>query len=473
MKVLHISAECYPVAKVGGLADVVGSLPKYQNKLGTKAGVVMPYYQNTALLKNKETIDYACTVDLGETRYEAVVLKLDAQIEYPLYRVKIPGLLDRKNVYGYSDDTERFLAFQKVVLDWILQFETKPEILHCHDHHTGLIPFMASKAHKYQPLSEIPSVLTIHNAQYQGAFSFNKLHYFPPYDLSHSGLLEWDEQINPLAAAIKCAWKVTTVSPSYLKELRLAANGLEWLLDHEKDKSSGILNGIDTDVWNPETDPMISRNYNAKTIVSGKRNNKRFLCDRFELDPQKPLFAFIGRLVGEKGAELLPHIFKKALEANDLELNLLILGSGNHDIERELKDLKPLFKGNYNAFIGYDEKLSHLIYAGADFLLMPSRVEPCGLNQMYALRYGTLPIVSAVGGLKDTVVDIDTENGFGICHEQVSVEEAFRAIKRGCKLYREPTRFKKICKQIMQIDHSWECAAINYLELYKSFIHPN
>jgi starch synthase len=258
-----------------------------------------------------------------------------------------------------------------------------------------------------------------------------------------------------------------------LVELRAAANGLEWLLDNEKGKSSGILNGIDTEVWDPETDPMISKNYRSNTIDSGKRNNKLFLCDQFELDPNKPLFVFIGRLVGEKGAELLPEIFETLLKDSELDLNILVLGSGDSEVEKQLDTLKAQFKGNYNTYIGYDEKLSHLMYAGADFLLMPSRVEPCGLNQMYALRYGTLPIVRSIGGLKDTVIDIDSKGGFGICHEHTTVADAIHAVKRACDLYQDQTRFKKIRKQIMQIDHSWDSAAINYIELYQSLTHQN
>jgi starch synthase len=471
MNSIHMSAECYPVAKVGGLADVVGALPKYQNKLGKKTAVVMPFYDNKFTQQNSFRTDHNSQVDLGDTSYDVEVLQLtNNDLGYPLYTVKIPGLLDRENVYGYEDDTERFVAFQKATLDWILQFEKKPEIVHCHDYHVGLIPFMMSQAYKYASLKDIPTILTIHNAQYQGQFSFDKLHYFPAYDLSHSGLLEWDQQINPLAAAVKNTWAVTTVSPSYLIELRSAANGLEWLLDNEKGKSMGILNGIDTDVWNPATDPMISKNFNGRNIASGKSNNKNYLCDKFKLDPNKPLLAFIGRLVGEKGAELLPDIFKKTLENKSTDASILVLGSGDPATEEALRSLNTSHKGNYNTFIGYDEQLSHIIYAGADFLVMPSRVEPCGLNQMYSLRYGTIPIVRSIGGLKDTITDIQEENGFGICHEHTTVEDATYAIERACELYKDQTRFKKIRKQIMQIDHSWDSAASNYIELYQKLI---
>lgn len=472
MNIIHISAECYPVAKVGGLADVVGALPKYQNKAGKKTGVVMPFFDNKFAKNNKFRLDHRSSVSLGDLVYDVEVLLLeDLDLGYPLYAIKIPGLLDRENVYGYENDTERFVAFQKAALNWILQFHDKPEIIHCHDYHTGLIPFMAAKAHMYESLRDIPTILTIHNAQYQGQFSFDKLHYFPEYDLSNSGLIEWADQINPLAAAVKNSWAVTTVSPSYLIELRSAANGLEWLLDNEKGKSSGILNGIDTEVWNPATDPMISKNFNTNSSLSGKKDNKMFLCDKFNLDPKKPLFAFIGRLVGEKGAELLPQIFRNSLSNPDIEVNILVLGSGDPQVETELAALNEEFSGNYNTFIGYDETLSHIIYAGADFLVMPSRVEPCGLNQMYSLRYGTIPIVRSIGGLKDTIIDISEEGGFGICHNNTEVDEASNAIVRAHELYRDQPRFKKIRKQIMQIDHSWDSAATNYIELYQTLLN--
>ena len=469
MDIVHISAECYPIAKVGGLADVVGALPKYQNKLGKKSVVVMPYYDTKFTQNNKFKNDHYGSVLLGDLLYYFEVLLLDSEeLGYPLYLIKIPGLMDRQNVYGYNDDTERFMAFQKAVLNWIVQFHDKPKIVHCHDYHTGLIPFMMQYAYKYESLKEIPTVLTIHNAQYQGQFSFDKLNYFPEYDLTVSGMLEWAQMINPLAAAVKCASAITTVSPSYLIEIRTAANGLEWLFDNEKEKSIGILNGIDTEVWNPVTDPMVTKNFNKQTALSGKKHNKQFLCEKFNLDPKKPLFAFIGRLVTEKGAEILPEIFRQVLNNPKLKTNILVLGSGDKKVEKELDEIKNTYPGNYNTFIGYDEVLSHIIYAGADFLVMPSRVEPCGLNQMYSLRYGTIPIVRSIGGLKDTIVDISEKDGFGICHDNTEVTEAVDAIKRAIVLYKDQPRFKKIRKKIMQIDHSWDSAANNYIDLYNN-----
>lgn len=465
MKIVHVSAECYPIAKIGGLADVVGSLPKYQNRLNENASVVMPFYNNSFTQNNNFKVLYEDSLTIDKS-YNFQILELEKNaLGFTLYFVDVPELLFKDYVYS-NNDTDRFLAFQIATLNWIVRSNNKPDIIHCHDHHTGLIPFMMSYCYDYQSLKETPSILTIHNAQYQGWFSHNKGYLIPRFDVKHIGLLDWDNCINPLATAIKCAWKVNTVSPSYMEELKEKANGLEGLLTHEGAKCSGILNGIDTNVWNPETDRFIIKNYTVKTIASGKKANKRWLCNEFNLDPKRPLFAFIGRLVGEKGADLFPEIFDKALGNN--KISLLLLGSGHEHVQQGLEGLKDRYIGAYNAFIGYDEKLSHIIYAGADFLLMPSRVEPCGLNQMYSLRYGTIPVVNNIGGLKDTIIDISKDDGFGIKHDEADVNQVVKAITRARQLYEEVETFKQTRKYIMAIDHSWNASANAYIQLYKS-----
>ncbi|WP_285057309.1 glycogen synthase [Pedobacter ginsengisoli] len=467
MEIIHLSAECYPIAKVGGLGDVVGALPKYQNKLGHVAKVVMPAYQTKFLRENEFEVVYDGWGKLGFQNFPVRIFREKTnKLGFDVFLVHIAGLMDRENVYGYGDDTERFLAFQIAVLDWMAQWEHKPDVIHCHDHHTGLVPFMTAYCSQFRKLSSVPTVLTIHNGQYQGQFGWDKLHYIPPFDLWKAGQLEWQGAINPLAAAIKCAWRVTTVSPSYLEEIRYNANGLESLLSQERGKSVGILNGIDNEVWDPSTDTMLYKPYGIKILEAGKKANKEALCNVFNLDPEKPLFTFIGRLVGEKGADLLPDIFYSALLQSNGEMNVLVLGSGDPQVEGRLNHLKEAFPGNYNAYIGYNEQLSHQIYAGADFLLMPSRVEPCGLNQMYALRYGTIPIVRRIGGLKDTVIDIG-DNGFGICHDQTSVWDVGHAIDRALELYADAKKVKEIRKFMMQLDHSWDKAAQQYINLYQ------
>ena len=275
-----------------------------------------------------------------------------------------------------------------------------------------------------------------------------------------------------MAAAIKCASAVTTVSPSYLNEINSQARGLESLFREVKRKSKGILNGIDIEVWNPATDKMLKKNFYVNDFKKGKHENKEELCALFNLDVTKPLFCFIGRLLEEKGADLLPHAAAFALSENYKEINILVLGTGSLEIENQLGHLLISYKGNCNVYIGYNEKLAHLMYAGSDFLLMPSRVEPCGLNQMYALRYGTVPIVRRTGGLRDTVVDFG-DDGNGICHDQATVSDVCYSIKRAVALYKDKKKLNRLIKKGMNIDHSWENVCKEYIGVYNLIINQN
>ncbi|MFH6959863.1 glycogen synthase [Flavobacterium aquidurense] len=473
MEIFHISAECYPMAKVGGLADVVGALPKYQKNAGHEVRVVVPCYDTKFRNENDFERVHQGSISLGDFDFPFSILKeINDKLGYELYLIEIEELFNRSNVYGYEDDIERFLSFQIAALDWISSRNTIPDIINCHDHHTGLIPFMVKYAYKYENLRSVRTVITIHNGLYQGWFGFDKLHYLPEFDLIHVGFLEWDHSINSLAVGVKCAHAVTTVSPSYLNEINISANGLEALFRSVRDKSKGILNGIDFEVWNPFKDQMIAENYSVETSESGKQKNKEKLCEQFDLDPAKPLFSFIGRLFEEKGGDLLPQASALALSENYENINILILGSGNSAIEEQLIQLRNDYNGNYNVFIGYNEELAHLIYAGSDYILMPSRVEPCGLNQMYALRYGTIPIVRRTGGLRDTVIDFG-DNGNGICHDQASVGDICYSINRAVKLYDDKINFYKIRKMGMGIDHSWERVCQEYIEIYTLIIEKN
>lgn len=465
MAIIHVAAECFPVAKVGGLADVVGALPKYQNQKGKKTEVIMPFYNLVFTKENKFQEIFSDEIQLKGNSYSFKVLKVKEKSDFTIYFIDIPELLFKEYVYS-SNDTIRFLAFQIAVLKWIITWDKKPEIIHLHDHHTGLIPFMMTQSFQFDILKNIPTVFTIHNAQYQGWFSYDLIDLIPEFNFTKVGLLDWNGEINPMAAAIKCAWSVTTVSPTYMEELKKNANGLETLLQSESKKCQGILNGIDVDVWNTETDAFLIKNYKKTAVVSGKKGNKDWICKEFDLEKSKPLLVFIGRFVHDKGCDLFAEVFKKYL--NELDLSVLILGSGDPKIQEELTKLNETFKGKYHYVSGYNEPLSHIMYAGADFLLMPSRIEPCGLNQMYALRYGTVPIVNSVGGLKDTVIDYRKNNGFGICIHQCTEEEIKNALQAAIKLYDNKEVIKKIKNHIMSIDHSWSVSAKEYEQLYKS-----
>jgi starch synthase len=469
MEIIHVSAECYPMAKAGGLGDVVGALPKYQTKLGHIAKVVMPMYRTKFLYNHEFEVVHKGAFGMAHYWFEYTIIREATNVlGFDLYLVDINGLLDREKIYGYDDDTERFTAFQIAVVDWMSKWHHHPDIVHVHDHQAGLVPFMMQHCYAYKNLSSIKTILTIHNAQYQGWMDWSKSNYIPDWDKWKSGLLEWDNTINSLASAIKCASKVNTVSHGYLEELVYMANGLEKLFQYERGKCFGILNGIDTEVWDPETDKYLDEKFGLKDFAEKKLANKKDLCRRFNLEENKPLIIFIGRLVGEKAADLLPQVIGDSIYFMEGKMNFLVLGSGDPYIEYQLSNLHIHLFGYYNTQIGYNEKLSHEMYAGADFLLMPSRVEPCGLNQMYALRYGTIPIVRRTGGLKDTVKDFGEPDGFGICFNTASVGDICHAVYRATELYDQPEKMNEIIRHIMQIDHSWERSTEIYLNLYRA-----
>ncbi len=471
MEILHVSAECYPVAKAGGLGDVVGALPKYLNQLGHTAKVIMPMYRTKFLYANDWEVVHKGGTNLGNWWFEFTVIKEKTnKLGFDLYLLDINGLLDREKVYGYADDTERFTAFQISVLDWVTSWNHRPDVIHCHDHHTALIPFMMKHCYRYAKLNAVPSVLTIHNAEYQGWMGWDRINYIPEWDMWKWGMLDWQNTINPLASGIKCADKVTTVSPTYLEELRYMSNGLEALFEYERGKCVGILNGIDADVWDPAADTYISHAYSPKTAEAGKAKNKMQLCEQFNLDFEKPLIVFIGRLVGEKGADLLPQVIGDSFYFIGRKMNFLVLGSGEPVVETGLRDLQALSQYDYNVFVGYNETLSHVMYAGADFLLMPSRVEPCGLNQMYAMRYGTIPMVRRTGGLRDTVIDFGDPGGYGICYDYTSVGDISHAIFRAVELYRDKKKTNALRATMMALDFSWQKSVAGYVDLYKTMV---
>jgi starch synthase len=467
MEIIHVSAECYPVAKAGGLGDVVGALPKYQRALGHIAKVVMPMYRTRFLAENEWEVVHKGFTHLHNYWFNYTVIKEKTnKLGFDLYLVDIYGLLDREKIYGYSDDTERFFAFQIAVVDWLAAWAHHPDVIHVHDHHTALIPFMVKYCYAYNHLQDVGTVLTIHNAQYQGQTGMDKTTYIPDWDIWKRGLLEWEGALNPLACGIRCAWKVTTVSPTYLEEMRYSAAGLEALLEYEKGKCSGILNGIDTVVWDPATDRYLQDHYDLATVETGKERNKQILCERYNLDARKPLITFIGRLVADKGADLLPQTIEDSFYYIGRKMNFFVLGSGLPEIEGQLQAKRDLARGDYNTYIGYDEGLSHLIYAAADFILMPSRVEPCGLNQMYALRYGTVPVVRNTGGLHDTVIDYGDKGGYGIRFMHASVQDITHGIWRSLELYNQGPMLQETRQKMMQLDFSWEASVRAYLELY-------
>jgi starch synthase len=471
MVIVHVSAECYPMAKAGGLGDVVGALPKYQKKMGDEALVVMPMYKTKFLEQQQWDVHFKGEANLGDWFFNFTIIKLkSSQLGFNLYLVDINGLLDRPKIYGYTDDNDRFIGFQIAVVNWLSNWSQQPDVVHCHDHQAGLVPFMMKHCYDYQKLQNVKTVITIHNAQYHGAMGWDKSELIPRWDTWKHGLLEWNNIINPLATAVKCADRVTTVSPTYMHELKIHSNGLESLFEYEKGKCIGILNGIDNEVWDPSTDPMVPFHYGIKNFTEGKRKNKEAICERYNLNIDKPLIVFIGRLVGEKAADVLPGAIQHALDKTNCGANFLMIGAGDTAVESALNYLVQLYPGDYNTFIGYEESTAHEAYAAADFLLMPSRVEPCGLNQMYALRYGTIPMVRDTGGLHDTVVDMGEPNGFGIRFLHATEADIVYSIERAISVYKDKEQMKKMITQSMEIDHSWDAVVKAYKNVYESIV---
>lgn len=468
--IIHLSAECYPVAKVGGLGDVVGALPKYLRQAGFDAWVVMPWYNKPFVAEHEVEQVYRGTIHQGSEPLEVEVYReKEDTLGFGLFLIRIPGLLDRDEVYGYADESEQFMAFQHGFLQWITEMAIHPDVIHCHDHHTGLIPFLMYHCSRFSALKQVPTVATVHNGQYQGRMSWNKGILLPTFDTWKWGLLDWDRMINPLAALIKCCWVYTTVSEGYLRELTEQSNGLERLFEMEGEKGVGIINGIDAELWNAATDPMLHRNYGIADVQSGKEANKSILCQAYGLDASLPLISYIGRFAGEKGADLLPPLIEQVLSTDDAPA-MVVLGSGDPAVEEAMRRLAETFRGKLGVHIGYQEQLAHRIYAASDFLIMPSRVEPCGLNQLYAMRYGTVPIVRSTGGLRDTVQDINTEGGYGITFREASIADARKAIDRARRLYPEKKSMQQLRRKIMKLDFSWDRAADRYIRIYEQIM---
>ncbi len=477
MHIIHLSAECYPAAKAGGLGDVVGSLPKYLNKQGEFCEVIIPKYKTPWLEEQEYDFVWEASAPLGHNYFNFKIFKESSnKLGFPLYVIDIPGRFDRPGVYidpwsghGYWDEFERALSFQIAALEWIRTFHKTPDVIHCHDHHTGLVPFMMKQSVRFSLLEDVPSIITVHNAEYQGQNSMMHADTIPPFIPQNYGLLEWNGQLNSLASALKCAWQISTVSQSYMEELGYASSGLETLFQQEAAKSRGIVNGIDSEIWDPATDPLIEHNFSSRTIKSGKKKNKEVLCEQFGLNPELPTIAFIGRLVREKGADLLPDLVRNFM-LSEHEVNFVLLGTGDPILHDIFTHLENDHFGYFDATLEYNEKLAHQMYAGSDFILMPSRVEPCGLNQMFAMRYGTIPIVRSVGGLIDTVIDIDEGNGYGFRFDDFALHEAEHAIIRAIELYKNKKDLQKVVSRIAKLDYSWNNSAKEYINMYNELL---
>ncbi|MCM8778654.1 MAG: glycogen synthase GlgA [Candidatus Omnitrophica bacterium] len=453
LKVLYVSSEVEPFAKTGGLADVAGSLPVALEKLGVDVRVVMPHYKNIKVNGNR-----------GFLGKNVIV-----------YFVNHPEYFHRDYLYGtpegdYPDNLERFAYFSKEIFNIAKENNFSPDIIHCNDWQTALVPVYLKTIFNEDPFfKNTKTILTIHNLAYQGIFP--KEH-FPLLGLDWSLFnidgLEFYGKVNIMKGGIVFSDFITTVSPTYSKEIQTKefGYGLEGLLTKRKENLWGILNGIDYEVWNPLKDPVIPFKYSFNTLQN-KYVNKEYLQleTGLEINKDKPLLGIITRLADQKGLDILAPIIETLCK---MDLQFILLGTGDKVYHELFEKIKVKYPRKTSINLKFDAELARKIYASADIFLMPSRFEPCGLGQMISLKYGTIPVVRKTGGLADTVIDYeprsDTGNGFTFtAYESLSLLEA---IKRALSVYRDKKSWMRLIKRAMEADFSWKVSAEKYLRLY-------
>ncbi len=490
MKILMTTSEAVPFAKTGGLADAVSALSLALASLGHDVRIVMPRYYGIDREK-LEALEGPLGVHVGGGEEWSSVYRsrlppphgADEQgPEIPVYFIDHEIFFGRDGVYGtpsepdFSDNPRRFSFFSRAVFQLCRKIGWYPDILHAHDWPTALVPVMLRFGEKTDGFANTKSVLTIHNLGYQGVYSKESFPYTRlPWDIFKvAGFEDWD-RMNLLKAGLVCADRLTTVSPTYAEETKTAAYGfrLDGVLRARSADYAGILNGIDADVWNPRKDPTIPSRYDPDDL-SGKAVDKAALQKEFGLpvDPDIPVIGMITRLTDQKGVgELFGASYGSAWSiCADMRVQMVILGSGEKWCENELRSLASRLP-NLRATIGYNERLSHLIEAGADFFLMPSRYEPCGLNQMYSLAYGTLPIVRCTGGLADTVENFDQEtgDGTGFMFDDLTPRAIYDTVGWAVwAYYNKSELIGRMRSRAMRKDFSWVRSARKYADLYES-----
>lgn len=481
MKIAFVATEAVPFAKTGGLADVSGSLPKALEKLGCEVKLFLPKYN----LIDEVTFGMHYNWEIGEMpiRINGVIRSVHVhQTKLPGSDVEVnfidcPHYFFRGKIYSDDiDEDERFILFSKAVIETCQRMQWAPDVIHCNDWQTGLIPLFIKDNYNWDKLFDHTStVFTIHNIGYQGRFSKSTLLaaeirselYYP------SGPVELEKSVSFMKAGIVFSDMINTVSNKYSHEILTDeyGAGLQDVLRSRKPDVFGILNGVDYDEWNPETDKYLPHKY-SMTDLSGKMKIKKFLMVHFNLafDENRPLIGMISRLVTQKGVDIFAGAVSDLMK---LDAEWIILGSGEDKYEALFRSMSYDYSGRLSSYIGYNNELSHLIEAGADIFLMPSRYEPCGLNQIYSLKYGTVPVVRKTGGLADTVKDWDEENYYGFDHgngfsfNDYSSYALYTSVERAVSAFKHKAIWKKIQHNGMKLDYSWNISAEKYMELYK------
>ncbi|HOI44649.1 MAG TPA: glycogen synthase [Candidatus Aminicenantes bacterium] len=503
MKVAIYASEVIPYAKTGGLADVAGALPAYLNKLGIESILFMPLYRevrrkNLPLKKIIEKGEFEWAGSLGReargdhsspagrsarTSYEKASFSLwehDAG-SFRACFVENDAYFDRDFLYGtpagdYPDNGERFGFFSRAALESLKILDFRPHILHCHDWQSAMALAYLQFIYPNDPFfREVRSLFTIHNLAYQGLFDKSILPTIGlPESLFNMNDLEFYGKVNFLKAGILYSTAVSTVSPRYSREIQTPEMGfgLDGLLRSRSSVLHGVLNGVDYDHWNPRTDTLIPANFGPGDL-GGKQVCKKGLLEAFQLpDSPSPVVGMVSRLAGQKGLDIVCEALKGIFA---LGVKLVVLGTGEEKIHELLKEAQKDYPDQLGLKIAFDERLAHMIYAGSDIFLIPSRYEPCGLTQMYSLKYGTIPVVRATGGLDDSIREFDpgTQSGNGFKFEDYSAVALTGSLKKAVDLVRQPRIWGALVRNAMACDFSWERAAGNYVELFKKISSPS
>ncbi|MDQ3322894.1 MAG: glycogen synthase [Acidobacteriota bacterium] len=469
MRVAVLAAEAVPYSKTGGLGDVAGALPKALKQIGVDSVLITPCYLQTKG-------EYLSKVAFDDLQFNWRGRPVRTKVFYseangsPTFLIDAPEYFHRSSIYGFREDYERFAFFNHAALRLLERIGAPPDIVHLNDWHCGFAAVEIASRRKWDDYwRDVRTVFSIHNLAYQGVFGAEELWKLGFGNERERNHFLADGAASALKAGLSASDKLSTVSRRYSFEIQTAENGygLDWLLRERSNRLIGITNGVDYDVWNPETDAQLPAHFNASDL-SGKLECKRALLDRFFLPANldKPIFAMVTRLTAQKGFELVQQTVGEILATGAY---FVALGSGDKSYEDFLQKLRDYTPNQVGIYKGYNEDLAHLIEAGADMFLMPSRFEPCGLNQMYSLRYGTIPIVRAVGGLDDTVENFDCVNGTGngFKFAEFRADKFLEKIYEALFAYHEKETWRKIQRNAMSVDNSWQNAARNYARLYQ------
>ncbi len=474
MKILMVASEAVPFSKTGGLADVAGALPHALQALGHEVGVVLPLYRMTRL-DHPTALYPSLTIPLGSNlHFPSVQTVVQGGVKF--YFVGYPVFFDRAALYGtpegdYPDNAERFGLLSRAAVE-IAQLDFHPDLFHCHDWQSALVPVMLRSVYPKSPaVAQTPVLFTIHNLGYQGLFRFDVLAQLGlPESLFQIEGLEFYGKVNLLKGGLVYSDAINTVSRGYAREIQTEEHGfgLDGLLRRRSLVLSGILNGVDYSQWDPATDKLLAANYTPQDL-SGKQRCKEDLLKTFGLPASKadrPLIGIVSRLAPQKGADLID---EAAAELLAEDLAMVVLGTGEKFYEDLFRRLGERYPDRVAARIAYDNTLAHKIEAGADIFLMPSRYEPCGLNQIYSLKYGAVPVVRATGGLDDTVESFDSASGRGTGFKfaEYSSQAMMEAVRAALKAYRNPKAWRKLMLSGMEQDYSWGASAAQYVRLYE------